>query len=219
VDNPPLCDFIFPAMIRRGPLQIAISTTGVSPVLARLLKQDLEQMLPDGAEKLLAFIEGHTPLVRERLPDVQRRRLFWERVVRGPVARLLLEQGRDAADAWLQTALVAAEKQEKRRYFSIVRIPSFDPDDLTVRAVKTMGRADVVVYEGGRATLPILDRYARRDGEKYPVSPKDAPCDVISQLGASTGIVVYLMHASAPDCDVRCKQLYHYAGKQGFDRD
>ncbi len=57
VDNPDLCDFIFPALIRRGPLQVTISSSGISPVLTRIIKQKIEQIIPAKFEKLIQFLE------------------------------------------------------------------------------------------------------------------------------------------------------------------
>ena len=57
VDNPLLCDFIFPALIKRGPLQIAISSSGISPVLARLIKQAIELIIPAQYQNLIEYIK------------------------------------------------------------------------------------------------------------------------------------------------------------------
>ncbi|MFU8779459.1 MAG: NAD(P)-dependent oxidoreductase [Kiritimatiellia bacterium] len=211
VDNPPLCDFIFPAMIRRGVLQVAISTGGVSPVIARLLKQDFEQILPDGIEPLLACIKKQTPVVRKKLPDVQRRRLFWERVIRGPVGRMLSENRHSEAESWIESALAAAANRSRQDVLYIISIASYDPDDLTVRAVRQMGQADVILYEGGNAVLPMLERYARRDGEKYPVADCEDPVVQLADLGREGGVIVYLALVSNPAHTVRVEQLQDYA--------
>ena len=211
VDNPPLCDFIFPAMIRRGPLQVAISTGGTSPVLARLLKQDFEQMLPEGILALTGFLQSHTPSVRSALPDVQSRRLFWERVIRGPVGRMLERGEPEAAESWFQAALAHACRQTALQAFHFVAVHSFDPDALTVRQVRLLGKADTILYEGGQGMQPILERYARRDGEKYVVAPEDDPVARYREHIATGGVLAYLAWAPKGGCSVRRSQLLQCA--------
>ena len=196
VDDPQRCDFIFPAIVRHGFLQIAISSGGVSPVLARLLKQDIEQILPENLEELLGFIKERTASVREVLPDVPPRRFFWERVIRGPVGRMLSLGQHDEASAWFLQALAHAAHGAAQRKIHLVTISSFDPDDLTVRMVRCIGKADVIFYEGGRGMLPLLDRYARRDAEKYALASVHDPVARGVALAGEGGAIVYLALAS-----------------------
>ncbi len=193
VDAPALCDFIFPAITRHGPLQIAISTGGASPVMARLLKQDIEQILPEEIEALLTFMGNRTAEVREKLPDVQRRRLFWERVIRGPICRLLGRREEEAADQWFTQALRHTCEGQSLQSLHVLGVSSFDPDNLTVRMVRVIGQADLILYGGGRAMLPILDRYARRDADKYAVVHEVDPVHMMEGLLGRGGAIVYLV--------------------------
>ncbi len=203
VDDPGNCDGIFPAMLRRGAMQVAISSGGVSPVLARLLKQQIEQMLPEGLEELATFMAKHKDQVRARLPGVQPRRLFWERVARGPLPRLLAEGRSEQADAWFHAALSSAGDTGRAALF-LVRLRSFDPDLLVVRCVRWIGQADWIVYEGGNGMLPLLERFARRDAEKMALAVGGA--DWLEQLEGALvegKIVVHLGWAGDPESELR----------------
>ena len=71
VDNPSLCDFIFPALVRRGTLQIAVSSSGVSPVLARMVKHTIERAIPANFERLIDFMGDKKAVLREKLSKIQ----------------------------------------------------------------------------------------------------------------------------------------------------
>ncbi len=199
VDAPEICDFIFPAILRHDPLQIAISTGGASPVIARLLKQDVEQILPSHLDKLFPFVAKKTALVRKQLPCVQQRRLFWERVIRGPVGRMLAAGEDIAAETWFENALGHACKRGLLHVFHFIAVPSYNPDDLSVRMVRTIGKADVIVYEGGRGMLPLLDRYARRDAEKYAMKPNQDCSTLMRPLLEQGGAIIYLARPHNPN--------------------
>jgi len=177
VDNPELCDFIFPALIRRGRIRVAISSGGDSPVLARLLKQRVEDALPDGTEALADFLAAQTPAVRERLPEVQARRLFWERIIRGPVGEAVAAGDREAADRLLAAALVTASGAPQAA-LSVITMPPGDPDGMTIRASRLLSRADLVIALRMAGIETALDRYARRDAEKVIAGERDAAGDV-----------------------------------------
>lgn len=68
VDVKEECSFIFPALVREGPVTIGISTGGSSPVLARILKQEIRQTLPDAVGELAAWLGSLRTLIRERFP-------------------------------------------------------------------------------------------------------------------------------------------------------
>ncbi len=90
VDRPALCTFIWPAIVDRDPVTIAISTGGTSPLLAKLLRLRIERAVPAAFGVLAALAGSVRQLVRQRLPDGSRRRRFWHDVLTGPVSRLVI---------------------------------------------------------------------------------------------------------------------------------
>src|SRR3990170_3540309 len=102
VDQPALCSFIMPSIIDRAPLIVAVSSGGASPVLARLLRARLESLIPAGYRRLAALAGAFRDRVKARFKPPGRRR-FWERVLQGPIAELVLT-GRDAEDRAAQQA-------------------------------------------------------------------------------------------------------------------
>lgn len=107
-DDPALSTFLMAAVVERGPVQVAISTSGASPALARRLRARIEGAVPEEFARLAALAGAYRAAAIQRLPDPAARRRFWERVMEGPIAALALE-GREAeARAQLEHALDAA---------------------------------------------------------------------------------------------------------------
>ena len=77
VDSRADCSFLFPALVKRGPLTVGISTGGASPTAAALLREQLEQSLPENVEELLQWLDSIRPTMKERLPEeTDRAKLF-----------------------------------------------------------------------------------------------------------------------------------------------
>lgn len=167
VDNPALCDFIFPALVKRGPLQIAISTSGISPVLARLIKHTIEQAVPAQFENLIRFMDEKKSVLRKFFVSIQPRRLFYEQIIRGPIAEEVLEGNRQRADSLFDEALESFPKEKQAALYLVGAGPGH-PELITLKAIRLLSQADVVLYD--RLVSPvILDQYARKDAHKIPV--------------------------------------------------
>lgn len=82
VDDPPLCDFQFPALIRRGPLTVAFSTDGKAPAAGRLLREEMERQLPDQTEEILLWSAELTVRLRSAIPGYRERAELLNRVLR-----------------------------------------------------------------------------------------------------------------------------------------
>jgi len=163
VDNPELCSFIMPSIVDRSPLMIAISSGGQSPVLARLLRARIESLIPSAYGKLAQFVGRLRIPVKQRLADERVRRLFWENVLEGPVAEMVLAGKTDSAEALLQSQLASTDPLGRMGEVYLVGAGPGDPDLLTFRALRLMQTADVVLYDR-LVSRPILDK-VRRDAE------------------------------------------------------
>ncbi|MEM9602218.1 MAG: siroheme synthase CysG [Pseudomonadota bacterium] len=139
-------DFILPSVIDRDPIQVAISTSGASPLLARLIRSRLETLLPMSYARLAALLERFRGQVKRRVPAKQRRR-FWQEILEGPVADLVHSGHDDEAETVLGRLLDNPEEVDSDGEVYIVGAGPGDPDLLTVRALRLLQQADVVVWD------------------------------------------------------------------------
>ncbi|MCG6888720.1 MAG: siroheme synthase CysG [Gammaproteobacteria bacterium] len=184
VDNPELCSFIMPSMIERGPIQIAISSGGVSPVLARMLRSRLESTIPGAYGELATLADEFRLTVKQALPNVGARRRFWESILDGQVAELVFSGKMEVARERLQQQLRDFDHAQVNGEVYLVGAGPGDPDLLTFKALRLMHRADVVVYDR-LVSQPILDM-VRRDAERIYAGKASAnhaiPQENINQL-------------------------------------
>lgn len=167
VDNPGLCTFIMPSVIDRDPVQIAISTGGASPILARLLRSRLETMIPASFGRLAKLMRKSRESVRKRFPDMRLRRRFWENILQGPVAEMLYAGQDKAALKTLEARIQGTDAVSNTGEVYLVGAGPGDPDLLTFRALRLMQQADVVLYD--RLVAPQLVELVRREAERIYV--------------------------------------------------
>lgn len=171
VDAPALCSVIFPAIVDRSPLVIAVSSGGDAPVLARLIRAKLETWIPPTYGHLAGLAARFRHQVKNLFPNVQQRRAFWEDVFQGPIAdRQLAGQGAEAER--LLRAKIDGDAPSDAGEVYLVGAGPGDPDLLTFKALRLMQQADVVLYD--RLVAPAILELCRRDADRIYVGKQRA---------------------------------------------
>jgi len=166
-DSTENCDFTMPAVVDRTPLLIAISTGGSSPLLTRMLKAHFETTIPAAYGRLAEFAGSYRDKIKAMVPDLTRRRRFWESMISGPVAEHLFSSQVEEAGTLMENLLEAAardgDKPPPGEVYLVGTGPG-DPDLLTFRALRLMQQADVVLYDRliGDGILNLVRRDAER---------------------------------------------------------
>jgi uroporphyrin-III C-methyltransferase/precorrin-2 dehydrogenase/sirohydrochlorin ferrochelatase len=168
VDDAELSSYQVPARIERGPLQIAISSGGGAPMLARHLREKLETQLDESLGALAELLARSRGRIRERLPDLQARRRFFDRLLSGPVPGLLRRGAHLAAERALGEALAHSDTTRATAgRVALVGAGPGDPGLLTLRALRLLNEADVILHD--RLVSADVLALARRDAELIEV--------------------------------------------------
>jgi len=171
VDAPELCSVIFPAIVDRSPLMIAVSSGGDAPVLARLMRARIETWIPAAYGQLAGLARRYRARVKARFANVQQRRIFWEEVFQGPIAEQALSGRQAQAEQLLEEKLAGAREHLLGEVYLVGAGPG-DPDLLTFRALRLMQQADVVLYD--RLVAPAILELCRRDADRIYVGKQRA---------------------------------------------
>ncbi|HHQ4786221.1 siroheme synthase CysG [Aeromonas hydrophila] len=163
VDDPKRSSFIMPSIIDRSPLMVAISSGGKAPVLARLLREKLEALLPQHLGAVAAFAGSLRERVKARFASMGERRRFWERLLGADRLGQALARGDSASANQLADSLFADESQTGGEVVLVGAGPG-DPGLLTLHALRQMQQADVVVYDRlvSDEVMALVRRDARR---------------------------------------------------------
>jgi precorrin-2 dehydrogenase/sirohydrochlorin ferrochelatase len=160
-DRPQLCDFTTPAVIDRGEVVAAIGTGGASPMLATLLRHDIEARVPEGAGRVAALFRTMQDEVRRALPETHRRRAFLRAALTGPPAQAAQAGDMARAADLLRKALSADGPGLGTVQYIDARGPA---DLLTLRAARALAAADVLICDAG-AHAEVVG-LTRRDAER-----------------------------------------------------
>ena len=172
VDTPALCSVIFPAIVDRSPLMIAVASGGDAPVLARLIRARIETWIPVAYGQLAALAGRFRARVKACIPEVSRRRLFWEDVFQGAVSERVFTGQMAEAECVLEAKLERVRSSAHDAHSPVgevylVGAGPGDPDLLTFRALRLMQQADVVLYD--RLVAPAIINLCRRDATRVYV--------------------------------------------------
>ncbi len=168
VDDQPLCSFIFPSIVDRSPLIVAISSSGNAPVLARLLREKIESLLPASLGRMAEVAGGFRDRIKARIPTTDGRRRFWEKAFRGRFASLMAAGDTRAAEAVLEAELDAPQGPQGE--IILVGAGPGDAGLLTLRGLQVMQQADVVLYDH-LVSDGVLD-LVRRDADRICVGKR-----------------------------------------------
>ncbi len=217
VDELEHCSFITPAIIDRSPLLIAISTGGIAPVLARKVREKIEWLLPRNLGSLLDNLVGFREKIKARYQSFSTKRSFYEWFVEKSIDSQISgnEDFSIIAERYEST-----EKQTGKVY--LVGAGPGDPDLLTVKALKILQKADVVLHDS-LVSQDVLD-LVRRDAEFISVGKRARKHSVqqaeINQLlveHANKGLKVVRLKGGDPFIFGRGAEELEHIIKDGID--
>lgn len=177
VDNQALCSFVFPSIVDRSPLLVAISSSGKAPVLSRILREKIEALLPTNLGRLAETASYWRHHIKTHLKTTAERRRFWERVFTGRFASLMLAGNKAEAEKALEDEL----RQPEKRPGEIILVGAGPGDAglLTLRGLQAIQQADVVFYDN--LVTPEVRELVRRDAETICVGKSASGVSVPQQ--------------------------------------
>ena len=189
VDQPEICDFIFPSILERGDITVAVSTGGASPVLARVLRTKLETMVPGSYGKLAEIVSANRIRVREKMKRFSSNKIFWEKMLNGKFLELVLSGKTDEAKSFLDEQIDNFDEDiANQGEVYLVGAGPGDPDLLTFKALRLMQQADIALYD--RLVHPSIVDLIRRDATKIYVG-KERDNHVVRQEEINELLVKY----------------------------
>lgn len=192
VDDPGFSTVIFPSIVDRSPIQIAISSGGDAPVLVRLLRTKFEALLPAGMSKLGALAGSFRERVKAKFSSGADRKAFWEEVFYGPIAEQAYANNLDEAERLLTEKLENSDEFKTGEVYLVGGGPG-DPDLLTFKALRLMQQADIVLYD--RLVSPEVLNLVRRDATRIFVG-KTAGDHPVTQENINQKLVDYALEGN-----------------------
>lgn len=173
VDEQSQCSFIFPSIIDRSPIQIAISSAGTSPVLVRLLREKLEQWLPQHLASMAQIAGKWRQKVKAKITNIRHRRYFWESVFQHPTFQQMNASRQwGQAEQWLEQQLSMPSNTPAVGVGEVTLVGAGPGDAglLTLKGLQAIQRADVILYDA-LVSEEVLN-LARRDADKVLVGKR-----------------------------------------------
>ncbi len=167
VDDAEASRFHVPARIIRGPLQIAISSGGGAPMLARLVREQLETQFDESFGALADLLTRHRQRIRGRWPEMGERRRGFARLLAGPLQALLRRRQHIAAELAFDQTLRVDDALAAQGSVALVGAGPGDPGLLTLRGLRVLNEADVILHD--RLVSDGVLALARRDAERIDV--------------------------------------------------
>jgi uroporphyrin-III C-methyltransferase / precorrin-2 dehydrogenase / sirohydrochlorin ferrochelatase len=170
IDRPALSTVVVPGIVDRDPVLVAIGSAGTSPVLVRRLREKIEALLPSRLGDLASFAGRFRGAVSGAISDGDGRRRFWERFFDGPIARQVLAGDVSSANEAMLRVINGGRQAVETGSVALVGAGPGDPDLLTVKALRLMQDADVVVHDSliGDGILDCV----RRDADRIDVGKR-----------------------------------------------
>ncbi len=168
VDDQPKCTFIFPSIVDRSPLVVAISSSGTAPVLARMLREKIETLLPASLGQMAEVAGLWRDKVKQRFSRMSDRRRFWERAFDGLFASQMSAGNVEEAKRTLDRELL--EEPTRQGEIFLVGAGPGDAGLLTLKGLQLIQQADVIVYD--RLVSEAVLKLVRRDAERIFVGKR-----------------------------------------------
>lgn len=169
VDSPKQASFIMPSVIDRSPIMVAISSGGKAPVLARILREKMEQWLPNSLGALAQLAGKLREQVKQRFATMSARRYFWERFFADKALQAEIDAGRDNGIQQRISTLLAENNQPQGSVVLVGAGPG-DAGLMTIKGLQQCQQADVVVYD--RLVSDEVMHLVRRDAERIYVGKR-----------------------------------------------
>ena len=163
-NDPSASNFLVPSLINRAPLLVAVSSTGSSPVLARLLTARIDAFLPHTYSELGKLAIRYRERINRHIPNWRQRRRFWERLLSGRVGELILQGRTSNADEAMENAIMSHDTDSPQGEVYLVGAGPGDPDLLSFRALRLMQQCDVVLHDRlvSDAIMALVSKSAER---------------------------------------------------------
>jgi uroporphyrin-III C-methyltransferase/precorrin-2 dehydrogenase/sirohydrochlorin ferrochelatase len=187
IDRPAFCDFAFGAIVNRSPLVIGVSTDGAAPVFAQAIRARIETLIPHGFARWAEAAARWRPRVQALGRSLAVR--FWERFAGRAIARAHASP----SDAELATLLAEIEGERAAGSVVVVGGDSDDPELLTLRALRALQSADVILFDR-EVGAGILD-FARREARRMMVGPSGAVEAAANKQGEYETMTIALARA------------------------